>query len=99
MEPTKKSLGEVKFWHLRIEWPRIRHQFGMGFTQPPTREDVEFVIRREWKNLPEAKQDEVWEVILILDYIPEVMWLGRIETIYGNLECCERFLVYNGPLE
>jgi len=99
MESTKKSIGELKFWHVQIVWQGIRHSFGTGFTQPPTRKDIEFILRREWLKLPIEKQNQIWEVILICGFIPEIPWIGKIDTWYGSIECCERFLVANGPVE
>lgn len=91
-------LGRQKVYNLSIEFCPHR-KLSLVFTEPPVREDVYSILKREWNKLMPQAQDQVWEFILICDHIPLIPWLGNLDTIYGKMECTERYIFQNGPRE
>ena len=59
----------------------------MVFTNPPTRQDIANIIEQTWRKQSIDVQDASWHYILILDTIPNIPWIGKLESIYGSVEC------------
>lgn len=90
----RNYMERVAFWDLKILL-YSGHVIRMGFQRPPTREDVDAIMGKRWRNLNEAEQDETWDYLLILSWIPEEPWTGTIITYYGEMYCCQKFLYRN----
>ena len=89
-------IKETKFYYLRIEFHSARQRtFGLVFRNAPVRADVDPVFRREWDKLKPAEQDCIWEWLLILNFIPNIPWLGTISTWYGDITCVEKYMIDN----
>lgn len=95
MGASPQVIKEIKFYYLRIAFVTGQHSFGLVFKQAPVRSDIEPVFRREWNKLLPIEQENVWEWLLILDFIPNIPWIGTISTWYGDITCVEKAMIDN----
>ena len=77
-----------KYWVVRFEFICCRPTVvELVFEHPPTRADLDPIFRNVWLKEPIEIQDATWHYILILDTIPNIPWIGKLESIYGSVEC------------
>lgn len=95
MGAGSQVIKEVTLYYVQIQFVESGRVFGMGYLAPPTRADVEPLFRQEWDKLKAEEQEQVWEWLLILDFIPTIAWIGVIETFYGTIRCSTKKVIDN----
>lgn len=68
--------------------------FTLFFTDPPVRKDIAPLLEGSWRKLSTFAQDHSWDMLLIIQDIPNIPWLGEITTTMGYF-CCREVEVTN----
>lgn len=82
-------MGAKVKYKLTLHYHDINRTLVRYYDYPPTRIDAEAIVLPLWRRAPRDVQDETWELILLLDFIPAVPWVGSIDTYYGRVTCKE----------